>query len=324
MMQDILTKEESLGLYRKLVLARFCEEKICQEYFKDEMKTPVHLGIGGEGIPIGVHHCLPPSTKAFGTYRNHSLYLAMTEDTDGFFGELYGKRNGPAKGKAGSMHLSLPEKNFVATSAVVGTTVPLALGAAFANTYRGSDDVVTVFFGDGAVEEGAFWESINFAALRRLKILFVCEDNGLAIHTHARQRRGFKSLLNIVEAFDFYKGSGDGSDLTEVIRVTRQVTRQMQDKPGPALLNFTYHRFLEHVGPREDFDAGYRQKPEPEDIKRLDPVLRFEEELKESGLQAQALEAIRCEVQEKIDRSVKTAQQAPFPPPEELFADVLI
>src|SRR3989338_5288085 len=195
MKKDILSKEESLALYRKLILTRLAEEKIREEYFKDEMKTPVHLGIGGEAIPVGVCHCLPPRSKTFGTYRNHSLYLAMTEDTDGFFGELYGKVNGPGKGKAGSMHLSFPERDFIATSAVVGTTIPVAVGAALANAYRKSNDVVTFFFGDGAVEEGVFWESLNFACLKNLRVLFVCEDNGLAIHTPAKERQGFQSIL---------------------------------------------------------------------------------------------------------------------------------
>src|SRR3972149_8100157 len=124
------SSEEAVELYTKLLLARKAEERICSEYSKNEMKTPMHLGIGGEAIPVGVCHCLPPGTKAFGTYRNHALYLAMTDDTDSFFAELYGKATGGAKGKAGSMHLSAPERGLVATSAVVGTTIPLAVGAA--------------------------------------------------------------------------------------------------------------------------------------------------------------------------------------------------
>src|SRR3989344_1652857 len=128
MQKDILSKEESLALYRKLILTRLAEEKIREEYFKDEMKTPVHLGVGGEAIPVGVCHCLPAGSKTFGTYRNHSLYLAMTGETDGFFVEMYGKVTGVAKGKAGSMHLSAPEGNLVSTSTVVGTTIPVAVG----------------------------------------------------------------------------------------------------------------------------------------------------------------------------------------------------
>lgn len=320
----MIEKQEMLSLYRKLVLARRAEEKIREEYFNDEMKTPVHLGIGGEAIPVGVCHCLPEGTKTFGTYRNHALYLTVTDDTDGFFAELYGKATGPGKGKAGSMHLSAPDRGLMATSAVVGTPIPLAVGAAMANAYRKSPDVVAVFFGDGAVEEGVFWESLNFACLRHLSVLFVCEDNGLAIHTHATDRRGFRSVPEAVRAFDCHAGSGDGSDLIGVINSTRRVLQLMSEQPKPAFLYFTYLRFLEHVGPREDFDAGYRQRPAPEELGRVDPVLRFETEASRGGCSVRELSAIKAAVDEQISRSVQAARKAPFPSPSELYTDVLI
>lgn len=322
LLEDGITKEEALTLYRKLTLARFSEERIREEYFKDGMKTPVHLGIGGEAIPIGVCHCLPRGTKTFATYRNHSLYLAITEDTDTFFGEMYGKANGMAKGKAGSMHLSSPENGFVATSAVVGTTIPLAVGAALANVYRGNRDVVTSFFGDGAVEEGVFWESFNFASLKKLPVLFVCEDNALAIHTPAKERRGFKSFQKVAAAFDCYLDQGNGGQLLEVIQKTREVLQRMENDPKPGFLHFTYYRFLEHVGPREDFDAGYRSRPSKEERNGMDPLVQFEERIFQNGCDLSELEEIRKRNMEKINRSIQTAQQAPFATPEELFTDV--
>ena len=322
-MARVLKREETLSVYRNLVLVRRAEEKIREEYFKDEMKTPVHLGIGAEGIAVGVCHCLPKETKTFGTYRNHALYLTITGDLKGFFAELYGKATGPAKGKAGSMHLSAPEHGLMATSAVVGTTIPLAVGAALANAYMGSSGLVAVFFGDGSLEEGVFWESLNFACLKRLRVLFVCEDNGLAIHAHATERRGFRSIPEAVRAFDCYVGGGDGSDVAGVIRATRRMIRRMAQEPKPAFLHFTYLRFLEHVGPREDFEAGYRRRPEREELERLDPVLRLEKELLKIGFPARELETIREAVQEQINRSVEAAQQAPFAAPSELYTDVL-
>jgi pyruvate dehydrogenase E1 component alpha subunit len=318
-----MNKEETLSLYRKLVLARRAEEKIQEEYFHDEIKTPVHLGIGGEAIPVGVCHCLPEGAKTFGTYRNHALYLALTEDTDGFFAELYGKATGPGKGKAGSMHLSAPERGLMATSAVVGTTIPLAVGAALADAYRESAGIVAVFFGDGAVEEGVFWESLNFACLHRLRVLFVCEDNGLAIHTPAVERQGFRSLQDAVRGFHCYVARGDGSDVPGVITATRQMLQLMSGQPQPGLLHFTYLRFLEHVGPGEDFDAGYRRRPTPDELERLDPVLRFQRELRQSGCSEHELEAVKTAVDDQINRSVSLARRAPFPAPSELYTDVL-
>ena len=219
--------EEELLLHRKLVLARRADERIREEYFEDEMKTPVHLGIGGEGIAVGVCHCLPEGSQTFGTYRNHALYLALTEDTDGFFAELYGKSTGAGKGKVGSMHMASPEHGLMVTSAVVGTTIPVAVGVALANRYRGSDNLVVVFFGDGAVEEGVFWESMNFACLHRLRILFVCEDNGLAIHTPSEERQGFRSIEEGIAGFKCQSAVADGSDAREVVSATRRMLQRM-------------------------------------------------------------------------------------------------
>jgi pyruvate dehydrogenase E1 component alpha subunit len=316
-------KDELLCLYRRLMLARRAEETIREEYAKDEMKTPVHLGIGGEAISVGVCHCLPPGSKTFGTYRNHALYLAVTEDADGFFAELYGKASGPGKGKAGSMHLSAPERGLLATSAVVGTTIPVAAGAALAHAYRQSDEAVAVFFGDGAVEEGVFWESLNFACLRRLRLLLVCEDNDLAIHAPAAQRRGFRSIPEAVKGFDCHVGGGDGSDLIGVVAATRRMLGRMARDPKPGVLHFTYFRFLEHVGPREDFDVGYRRRPAAEELAGLDPVPRFERELRARGVSDHELVAVRSRVDERIAAAVRAARQAPFPSPAELYTDVL-
>lgn len=317
-----LGQGEALQLYRTLLLARRAEETICEEYGKDDMKTPVHLGIGQEAIATGVWHCLPPGSRACGTYRNHALYLAVTGETEQFFGELYGKATGLAKGKAGSMHLAAPEQGLVATSAVVGTTIPLAVGAAFANRYRGLDDLVAVFFGDGAVEEGVFWESLNFACLQKLRLLFVCEDNGLAIHTPTMNRQGFRSIPDAVAGFRCHVISDNGSDLDAVISATRAMLARMRKEPMPGLLHLQCYRMLEHVGTREDFGAGYRRRPTPEELDRLDPVLVFESALRRMGCLAEELQRVRAAVDEQIARSVQRAQQAPFAPPEELMTDV--
>ena len=189
-----LPKTDALKLYREVILIRKCEEAIRREYHENNMKTPVHLCNGAEGIATGVSHVLPKESKVFGTYRNHGLYLALTDDTDGFFAELYGKVSGCAQGLAGSMHLTSPEKGLFLTSAVVGTTIPVAVGAAFANQYKKNENFTAVFFGDGAVEEGVFWESLNFACLHQLRVLFICEDNDLAIHAFGSDRKGFRSF----------------------------------------------------------------------------------------------------------------------------------
>jgi TPP-dependent pyruvate/acetoin dehydrogenase alpha subunit len=276
--------QEHLELYRRLFLIRRAEEKVREEYSKDKMKTPVHLSVGQEAIAVGVCHALSKDAKVFGTYRSHALYLAMTEDTDGFFAELYGKVTGPARGKAGSMHLAAPARGFIATSAVVASTIPLAVGAALAQAYRGSSAVVAVFLGDGALEEGSFWESLNFTCLKKLRVLFVCEDNGLAIHSPRSGRQGFRSILEVLKGFKCDTLQGDGSDLSFCVSATRQLLKQMTDEPRPAFLHLNCVRLLEHVGIGEDFDAGYRRRPSSEEGAFLDPLRRFENELRQGGV----------------------------------------
>jgi TPP-dependent pyruvate/acetoin dehydrogenase alpha subunit len=317
-----MKQSDDLALYRKLILAREAENMIRQEYFKDEMKTPVHLGVGGEAIPVGVCHVLPSGSQTFGTYRNHALYLAMSGDIEGFFAELYGKSTGSGKGKAGSMHLSAPEHGLLATSAVVGTTIPVAVGAALAHAYRQEKTLVAAFFGDGALEEGVFWESMNFACLRRLRILFVCEDNGLAIHTPMRDRQGFRSIEEVLRAFPCHQETGDGTDLPQVVDRARRLIARMEAEPAPGFLHLTYFRFLEHVGPLEDFAVGYRPKPAPEELESLDPLVRYEKELIGIGYTRDELRMVRKSVEDSIHSGVQKARQASFPPASELFTDV--
>jgi acetoin:2,6-dichlorophenolindophenol oxidoreductase subunit alpha len=320
----MLTKSEGLHLYRSLLLIRLAEEAIRSHYHRDEMKTPVHLGIGQEAIPVGVCHCLPKNAVTFGTYRNHALYLALTQETDRFFAELFGKETGLGRGKAGSMHLCAPSQGLMATSAVVATTIPLAVGAAFAHAYRKESTPVAVFFGDGAMEEGVFWESLNFASLRRLNILFICEDNGLAIHTGASDRRGFSSAVRSVQSFRCSTASANGSDLSAVIQATEQLRAEMAQSKQPGFLHLTYLRLLEHVGIHEDFAVGYRDSPSSEERIARDPVARFTAQLLALGCAQEELDEIRTGVEAQVECSLNRARDARLPADEALYEDLLI
>lgn len=320
----MLTTRDGLRLYRKLLLIRRAEEAIRRIYHENDMKTPVHLGIGQEAIPVGVCHCLPEDAVTLGTYRNHALYLTLTEETDRFFAELFGRETGLGRGKAGSMHLCAPGRGLLATSAVVATTIPLAVGAALAHAYRRERTPVAVFFGDGAMEEGVFWESMNFAALRRLNILFVCEDNGLAIHAGTSERRGFRSLPGALQGFRCATESADGSDLPSVIEAATRIKNDMAATGQPGFLHLTYFRFLEHVGIQEDFAAGYRSAPTREACAALDPVLRFRAHLDALGCSKSVLDEIASAVEAQIALSLARAQAAPFPAPHALYEDLWV
>lgn len=311
-----------LKRFEQLVLIREAEERIRREYHRDEMKTPVHLGIGGEGITVGVAAAAPSGTPMFGSYRNHALFLTLTDDVNAFFAEMYGRVTGVARGKAGSMHLMSPAHGLVVTSAVVGTTLPVAAGAALAHTYRGSRAPVVSFFGDGATEEGVFWETLNFAVLKRLPLLFVCEDNELAIHTPRGERQGFASLTRVAAEMGCHVADGDGADTDAVAAATGAALAQMAADGRPALLRFTYLRRLEHVGPREDFDAGYREAPSDADWRDRDPVARYESQLRAAGATADQIAAIRASVCARIDTAVVNARASAFADAADLRTDV--
>lgn len=314
-----LSKEELLDLYYRMAITRRAEEAIAREYFKDEMKTPVHMSIGQEAIPAGVVQALPRDTYYYGTYRNHALYLANTSDLDGFFAEMYGKETGVGQGVAGSMHIMNPKLGVMATSAIVGSTIPLAVGGAFANKYRGETQrFAAVFFGDGATEEGVFWESVNFAALHNLKVLFVCEDNELAIHALPNSRRGYRNINEIVAKFDIVAEEGDGTDVVSVRKTVQQVIERMDKEEKPGFLRLSYFRFLEHVGPLEDFKFGYREKPQ-DALNNYDPVVKFKNSYREL---LNDLEKIDKDIDVKIDEAIAKAKSAKFPSKEILFKNL--
>src|SRR5439155_16472388 len=189
------------SLYRKLRLIRRAEEEIARIYPSDKIKSPVHLSIGQEAVSVGVCDVLRPDDVVSGTYRSHAGYMAKGGDLRALFAELYGKDTGCARGKGGSMHLVDINRYILGTSAVVGTTIPIAVGYALAVKREGHGRVVAAFFGDGATEEGVFYESLNFAALHRLPVLFVCENNVLAIHTPIEKRWATRQLCERVRTY---------------------------------------------------------------------------------------------------------------------------
>jgi len=313
---------KQLEIYTMLYLIRRSEELIIEHYKENEMKTPMHMSMGEEAIVGGVVAALQEKDQVFGTYRSHALYLAKTRDADGFFAELYGKVTGSSRGKAGSMHLADPSKNMMFTSAVVGTTIPVALGAALASKMQKTQRVVAVFFGDGAIDEGVFWESINFAALKKLPILFVCEDNNYAIHSPTHERKGYKSIAQVVSQFNCHVVSSDTTDVFEVQKLTDELLKKMKKTGMPGFLYIKYYRYLEHVGVDEDFNFGYRSKEEFLKWKKVDPLLVSRKHLLKARVKEDEIGAVEKKIDRKLSASIKKAKEAPYPTEEELFAGI--
>lgn len=311
-----------LALYQKLYLIRRATEVICRENPSDQIKTPVHLSMGEEAIAAGICQALGQRGQFCGTYRNHGFYLSLTLETDKFFAELYGKKTGASGGKAGSMHLTAPEVGLMATSAVVGTTIPVAVGMALANKVLANNRMVVVFFGDGALDEGVFWESFNAACLWKLPMIFVCEDNGLATHTKKEKRQGYASITQIVSQFNCFAFESKTTDVETIYQLSLDAERLAQQQQCPAFLRLEYYRYLKHVGANEDFDKGYRTREEFEEWYKIDPIKLQRERLIQGGAEKEAF-AIERAIREQIEKSVELAKSADFPDKEALFKGVL-
>lgn len=306
-------------IFRSIYRIRRVEEEIARIYPSDKIKSPVHLSIGQEAVAVGVCEALDADDVVFGSYRSHAYYLAKGGDLKKMFAELFGKATGCAKGKGGSMHLVDVASGVMGASAVVGTTIPHAVGYAYALKLKGKKNLVVSFFGDGATEEGVFFESLNFAALKELPVIFVCENNSYAIHTHIRQRQKSPNLCEKARAQGLIAEQIDGGDallIYDRINVAAQAIRD--GTSGPVFFECLTYRWKEHVGPNEDYHLGYRNLDEAQPWIDRDSVRRAE-----SQLDPVLRDKIKRSVEDEIHAAVAFAEKSPFPEPRELFTDVM-
>lgn len=304
---------KNLLLYQALRI-RMVEEKIIELYPADQIQSPVHLSIGQEAVAVGVCSHLQSSDWVFITYRGHAFYLAKGGPLPEFFAELMGKRGGLSKGKAGSMHLAAPDQGVIGASAVVASTISHAVGAALASKVRGERGRVFVAdFGDGAMEEGVFFESLNFAVLHQVSVLFLCEDNGLAVHTPLSDRQAFQ-LSKLIEAFGIsYYELAEGYDPVQVQEISRRAIAEVRTQQRPVFLKIQTARYREHVGPGEDYHAGYRSTDDMDEWKDNDPLLRDTPQLRE----------YRAVISEEIKEALRFATASPLPTSDDLLTDVI-
>lgn len=305
-------------LFRRLYLIRRVEEEIVRVYPTDAIKSPVHLSIGQEAVAAGVCETLRREDVVFGSYRGHAMYLAKGGDLGRMIAELYGKATGCARGKGGSMHLVDVANGVMGTSAVVASTISNAVGYAYANRYLRRPAVVVSFFGDGATEEGAFYESLNFAALKQLPIVFVCENNGYAIHAHQSARQPLSNICERTAAFGIPAERIERNDVLRIHqRVGRAVASLRAGKPGPFFFECMTYRWKEHVGPGEDFGPGLRPRAELEQWVENDQLARL------AGLiPPHARAVIQSEIDGEIRQAFAFAERSPFPDASELHSDV--
>lgn len=303
--------------YRELFRIRRVEEEIARVYPTDKIQSPVHLSIGQEAVAVGVCQALERKDVAFGTYRSHAFYLAKGGDLKKMVAELYGKATGCAKGKGGSMHIVDTAAGVMGTSAVVATGIPQAVGYAYMFRVRNEPQVSVCFFGDGAAEEGAFHESLNLAALKRLPVLFVCENNRYAIHTHQRDRQAFSGITEFVRGYGIPAERLEEPNVFAIHKAAALAVEAMRHGGGPVFIECLTYRFREHVGPSEDYHHGYRDAAEAKPWIERDEVMRL------AGMISPAeREKIERDVVAEIADAFAFAEASPFPEPEELLTDV--
>lgn len=294
---------------------RLVEEELIKLYPSDVIQSPLHLSIGQEAVAVGVCANLEKQDLLFSTYRSHAYYLAKGGDMKKFFAELYGKRTGCCQGKGGSMHLAEKEVGFMGTSAIVASTISHAVGAALSHKIKGeSGRVVVAVFGDGATDSGVYHECLNFASLHNLPLVFVVEDNGLAVHTSKSNRQSFDFLRHANSYGIETSELEDSRDPNQVANHMTRIYSKIRGEVKPHLVRIKTYRYMEHVGVNFDFEAGYRSRDEYEAWISGDLINSFSRKI-----EIEDLNEIRMEINEAVDFAAKS----PFPTETDLFTDVL-
>lgn len=307
-----------LVFHRAMKRIRLAEEAIAAHYGEAEMRCPVHLSIGQEAVAVGSCEALVATDKIFSTHRCHAHYLAKGGDLRRMLAEIYGKAAGCVGGRGGSMHLMDIEKGVVASVPIVGSSIALAGGSALADKRAGRNHVTVAYFGDASVEEGVFHETANLAALYKLPIIFVCENNLFSVYTPLRERQPSRPLTDLAEAHGIATRHGDGNDVVEVHRMTRAAVDRARKGKGPAFLLFDTYRWLEHCGPNYDNAIGYRTEAEFRRWKKRDPIGRLARHLRAAGqLSAEREAEINTEIAAEIAAAIEFARSAPLPTPDQ-------
>jgi len=317
-----LDHELARRLLTQMALIRRFEEKAAEMYALGKIGGFLHLYIGQEAVAVGATATIRPDDYAVSSYREHGHCLAKGSDPRRVMAELFGRRDGLSKGKGGSMHLFDKSVNFLGGHAIVGAHLPLAAGAAFAIKYRGGDQVVFCYFGDGAVPEGEFHESMNLAALWKLPVIFICENNRYAMGTAIHRALAQTEIWRFAEVYGMHGEAVDGMDVLAVRDVVgRAVERARRDKV-PALIEARTYRFRGH-SMRDPAGAVYRTKDEVEREKQRDPIVLFGERCVKDNVLADAdIKAIEKDVADIVDEAVAFAEASPEPPAEWLLTDV--
>ncbi len=314
-----------LDLYKKMVEIRLFEERIQDLYARGLVPGSVHLYIGQEAIATGVCANLRKEDYITSTHRGHGHLIAKGADLKLMMAELFGKKTGYCKGKGGSMHIADPERGILGSNGIAGGGIPLAVGAGLSIKMRGTDQVAVCFFGDGASNNGTFHESLNFASVHRLPVIFVCENNLYGISVSQKQHQAIQDISIRSIAYHMPGVTIDGNDVLIVYQTAKKAIEQARTGKGPTLIECKTYRWRGHYEGDPNQGRRYRSLEEIQAWMRKCPIKGFEKKLiGQKILNKEKIKQVREEIGKKIDEAVEFARQSPFPDPKEILEDVYV
>lgn len=304
--------------YELLYRARRTDEELGKALKEGRVPLPIHLSIGQEAVSVGACLALEQKDIVFGTYRGHALYIAKGGNLKKMFAEIYGKATGCAQGKGGSMHLVDMKAGIMGMSAIVGTGIPNATGYALGLQYQKKKNIVVNFFGDGATEEGAFHESLNFAALKKLPIIYICENNNYAISTHISARQSHSHIATRAESYGIKVKVITSHNTADIYTAVAQAREEILRKnSGPIFIECMTYRWRQHLGPNEDFGPGGRDKKEAEKWIKNDELVRIG-----SLISSEAKKKIDKKIEADIKKAFLFAEKSPYPEEKDLWTNL--
>lgn len=312
---DCMNSNIKLELFRMLLRIRLVEEKIAEKYSEQKMRCPVHLSVGQEAVAVGICSQLNESDYLVSNHRAHAHYLAKGGNLNKMIAEIYGKRSGCCKGHGGSMHLIDLEKGILGTTPIVGGSMPIAVGAAFKIFLKNEDRITVLFFGEGSTEEGVWAECLNFASLKKLPILFVCENNFFSVYSplNVRQSKD-RDRVKIARAHGILSKKGNGNDLEEVYLLAKDTINQIRSGKGPVFLEFDTYRYLEHCGPNEDDNLNYRNAIDIDYWKKNCALKNYQKKISHQALlNNELLRQMKEQISSEISLAFQMAESEEMP-----------
>ena len=315
-----LSKEKLIEMYRKMVEIRSFEEKVFELYAQNLVPGTIHLYAGEEAVAVGVCSNLRKDDYITSTHRGHGHCIAKGAQLNRIMAEILGKKTGYCEGKGGSMHIADFDVGMLGATAVVGAGLPIAMGAGLSMKLKGTDNVVACFFGDGASNQGTFHEAINMAAIWKLPVIFVCENNIYAMGTRQSTVMLTENIADRAIAYGIPGVAVDGNDVLAVYEVAQKAVERARIGEGPTLVECKTYR---HKGHSRIDPAKYRPKEEVAEWLRKDPIKQFKEKLLQENVVLEAeIQQIEKEVLTEIEEAVEFAKESPYPSPEEALEDV--